>query len=113
MGRRGKEGLRQLQKDWFQISKDDDGTEYVEIIVNEVTKKNQGDHFSTSATLIHDDNNPMFAHSGSPCCPVKSFKDYIKLLNPKINDFFQRVNRNKKNLMQWPLVFTQSATGCQ
>lgn len=39
MGRRAKEGLKALQKDWFAIKTDDQGTEYVEIIVNETTKK--------------------------------------------------------------------------
>lgn len=37
MGRQAKEGLQQLQKSWFEIKKDDQGTEYVEIVVNETT----------------------------------------------------------------------------
>lgn len=95
MGRRGKEGLRKLQKDWFKISTDAEGTEYVEIIVRETTKKNQGDNLSATANVVHDDNNPMFAQPNSPRCPVDSFKQYMKLLNPKLNDFFQRPSKDK------------------
>lgn len=95
MGRRAKEGLRQLQKSWFEIKEDDTGTEYVEITVRESTKKNQGDNLSTSATYVHDDNNLMFAQPDSPRCPVKSFKKYIALLSDKIGDFFQRPSYHK------------------
>lgn len=97
MARRGKEGLRQLQKNWFEIKTDDQGTEYVEIVVNETTKKNQGDNLSAQATWIHDENNLMFAQPGDIRCPVESFKQYNQLLNPKIQDFFQRPSKNRKS----------------
>lgn len=96
MGRRAKEGLRQLQKNWFVINTDAEGHEYVQIVVNETTKKNQGDNLSTARTLVHDDQNLMFALPGNDRCPVKSFKLYVDLLNEKINDFFQRPSYNKK-----------------
>lgn len=95
MGRHAKEGLWQLQKNWFKICKDDEENEFVEIIVNETTKKNQGNNLSASATLVHDDNNLMFAQPNTDRCPVKSFKKYMSLLNPKINDFFQHPSYNK------------------
>lgn len=94
MGRRGKEGLRKLQKDWFYIGTDDTGTEYVEIIVNEKTK-NQGDSLSTSSTLVYDDNNLMFGTAGSLRCAVASFRKYMSLLNPKISAFFQHPSKDR------------------
>lgn len=96
MGRRAKEGLRELQKDWFAIKMDHEGTEYVEITVNEKTKKNQGNNLSAQATWIHDENNPMFAIPGDIRCPVNSFRQYMQRLNPKINDFFQRPSKDRK-----------------
>lgn len=96
MGRCGKEGLRPLQKTWFSVKKDPEGTEYVEIEVNETTKKNQGGNLSAQATWIHDENNLMFAQPGNQRCPVKSFKRYCELLNPKIQDFFQRPSKDRK-----------------
>lgn len=95
MGRRGKEGLRKLQKDWFHIGTDETGTEYVEIIVKEKTKKNQGNNLSTRSTLLYDDNNIMFGQAGSPRCAVASFRKYMELLNPKISAFFQRPSKDR------------------
>lgn len=103
MGRRGREGLRKLQKDWFAIKQDEEGNEYVEIVVNEVTKKNQGDVMSARKCMIDDDSNPMFAQPGSDRCPVNSFHHCISLLNPKINDFFQHVNVKKQKFDAAPV----------
>lgn len=95
MGRRGKEGLRKLQKDWFHIGIDETGTEYVEIIVKEKTKKNQGNNLSTRSTLLYDNNNIMFGQAGSPRCAVASFRQYMELLNPKISAFFQHPSKDR------------------
>lgn len=62
-----------------------------------MTKKNQGDNLSAQATWIHDENNLMFAQPGSIRCPIASFKKYVSLLNPKIQDFFQRPSKNQKS----------------
>lgn len=103
LGRRGKEGLRELQKDWFESKFTKDGIEYIQIKVNEVTKKNQGDRTSTRMNAVHNDNNIMLAMPGSDHCPVNSFHHYIGLLNPKINDFFQRPNVRKKRYDAAPI----------
>lgn len=103
LGRRGKEGLRELQKDWFESKFTEDGIEYIQIKVNEVTKKNQGDRTSTRMNDVHNDNNIMLAMPTSDRCPVNSFHHYMKLLNPKINDFFQRPNIRKKKYDASPI----------
>lgn len=46
MGRRAKEKLRELKKEHFRFSKTPEGREYVELIINEATKKSQGDDYN-------------------------------------------------------------------
>lgn len=94
--RRGKEGLRQLKKEYFVFKETPEGLEYIELIVNEVTKKNQGDQCSTRLNNVHNDEKVIFAQPGSDRCPVNSFKHYLKLLNDKIPWLFQRPNVAKK-----------------
>lgn len=94
--RRGKEGLRKLKKEYFVLKKTPEDLQYIELIVNEVTKKNQGDVCSTRMNNVHNDENVIFAQPDSPRCPVNSFIHYMNLLNPKIPWFFQRPNVAKK-----------------
>lgn len=94
--RRGKEGLRALKKEYFQVKFTAEGREYVEIVVNETTKKNQGDNCSTRINTVYNDDNILFSQPGSPRCPVKSFKNYMEMLSDKIPDFFQQPNVRKK-----------------
>lgn len=96
MGRRAKEGLRQLKKEYFQLKYTPEGREYIEIVVNETTKKNQGDNMSTRSLQVHNNPNVMFAQPGSDRCPVNSFKHYAALLSDKIPELFQRPNVKKK-----------------
>lgn len=103
LGRRGKEGLREIQKDWFETKTTSDGKKYIIIAVNEVTKKNQGDRTSTRMNDVHNDKNIMLEMPGSPRCPVSSFNRYMSLLNPQINDFFQRPNIKKKKYDAAPI----------
>lgn len=81
---RGKEGLRNLKKEYFVIKKTPQGLEYIELIVNEVTKKNQGDQCSTRLNNVHNDEKVIFAQPDSDRCPVNSFKHYLGLLSDKI-----------------------------
>lgn len=94
-GRRGKEGLRKLSKDSFQLKISPESNEYTEMTFNEVTKKNQGHETSTSANLHHNDHTIISAQPDSVKCPVNSFKHYIETLNPNLDAFFQRPNKRK------------------
>ena len=94
-GRQGKEGLRELNKDSFQVKTSSDGKEYLVVTNSETTKKNQGHEMSTSANLLHNDRNIIIAQPGNVRCPLNSFKHYIEMLNPNINAFFQRPNKTK------------------
>ncbi len=42
-GRRGREGLRELRKDTFEVKEDGNGQEYVRITCNELEKAKRGD----------------------------------------------------------------------
>lgn len=95
MARRGKQNLRKLSKESFQIQKTPQGQEYVELTFNEATKKCQGDEMNHNP---HDgDRNIMLAQPDSDRCPVKSFKFYMEKLNPKCPWFFQTPNPYMSN----------------
>lgn len=102
-GRRGKEGLRALAKDSFHLKIAADGTEYIEMSFNEVTKKNQGDESSTAYAKLHNDHPIIVEQPENYKCPVNSFKHYINNLNPNISAFFQRINKKKDGFDAMPL----------
>lgn len=91
----GKEGLRELKKEHFELKKTAEGVEYFEIIINKTTKKNQGDDCSSGNNCLHNNENVFFAQPGSPRCPVLSFKQYLQKLNSKLPDLFQHANVKK------------------
>ena len=102
-GRRGKEGLRNLQKDSFEIKKSADGREYLEITFNEVTKKNQGDQTSSTADTLHNNHAIITEMEGSLRCPVNSYKHYIENLHPECDAFFQYPNDKKNGFERRPI----------
>ena len=81
--RRGRENLRDLKQDHFQIYKDSDGREYVAQARDELTKKTREDNRSTRT-----DGGRMYETRDNNC-PVVSFKKYTSKLNPACNAFFQ------------------------
>ena len=85
-GRRGKEGLRELRKDSFQIEKDDRGRSYVTIGYNEFDKN----HTAEGRQDKENKMQIMYSQVGDPLCPVVSFQKYLDKLNPLQVAFFQR-----------------------
>ena len=81
--RRGRENLRDLKQDHFQIYTDSDGREYVAQARDELTKKTREDNRSTRT-----DGGRMYETRDNNC-PVVSFKKYTSKLNPACNAFFQ------------------------
>ena len=80
--RRGQENLRYLKKRDFVIKTDAYGKEYVEKVVDEMTKNRRESNEAEEGGVIYE--------TGSQYCPVSSFKAYISHLNPNIDEFFQR-----------------------
>ena len=88
-GRRGREGLRELTKHSFKISNDDEGIEYVEIIVNELEKTKNGLNPKEK-----EKSAVMYSVPGDENCPVLHLKKYLSKLNPKLDAFYQRPKSN-------------------
>ena len=88
-GRRGREGLRELTKNSFKINIDDEGVEYVEIIVNELEKTKSGLNLKEKEKA-----GAMYSMSDSENCPVMHLKKYLSKLNPKLDTFYQRPRAN-------------------
>ena len=102
-GRCGKEGLRELNKNSFDIKTGSDGLEFVEITFNEKSKKNQGNENSTKKRALHDDHHIISAMPGNVLCPVQSFKKYLSLLNHKENAFFQYPSKKLNGFNNAPI----------
>lgn len=101
-GHRGKEGLWALTKSSFQLKETPEGLEYIEPTCNEVTKRNQGDKPGTATAKLHE--HPIILQQDDGLrCPVNSFKHYCNLLNEKVSDFFQRVNKKKDGFDAVPI----------
>ena len=94
-GRRGKEGLRELRVDSFQILENPTGRKYIIMVHNEVTKNKQGDE-SSSSKMHRTDNPPIIIEQeGNPRCPVSSFQKYLKHCHHDLHDkaLFQHPKR--------------------
>ena len=89
LGKRGQEGLRQLQKDSFNLKVNKDGKEYLELKYNESTKKSPGDD------NYEMNEQPILLSQDSNRCPVKSFKMYLSKLTD-LPDLFQTPNSKYK-----------------
>ncbi|XP_071109478.1 uncharacterized protein [Haliotis cracherodii] len=83
-GRRGVENQRELTRNSFRVEVDDVGCEFITSTHSELTKNNRGD--------LRDSNEPkprIYA-TGTPSCPVASFKQYVSKLHPENTALFQR-----------------------
>lgn len=109
-GRRGKQGLWDLTKDSFALKETADGSKFIEITFNEVTKTNQGDNNSAAANSLHNNHSVIMSQPNSTQCLVNSFKHYCGLLNTNLNAFFQRVNKNGTKYDKAPLGVNTLAT---
>ena len=79
--RRGRENLKSLKKKDFIVKVGESG-EYVEKVIDELTKNRRENNEAEEGGVI--------LATGKESCPVKSFKKYVSLLNPKVEEFFQR-----------------------
>jgi hypothetical protein len=79
-GRRGREGWRSLKRDSFAICIDASNNEYVTLVHNELDKNHQNDENKVQCMFATNDDY----------CPVRSFKLYLKKMNPNCQAFLQR-----------------------
>ena len=81
--RRGRENLRDLKKDTFRVDKDENGVEFVTQNTDELTKKTREDNLSSRT------NSGRMYRTGTPICPVDTYKKYMAKLNPQCDFLFQ------------------------
>ena len=91
--RRGQENIRELTKSSFAVKRDENGTEYIERDIDELTKNHRECDPEAEGGII--------LATGMPNCPVYSFKQYILKLNPKINTLFQRPKPQTSAVGPW------------
>ncbi|KAL7371576.1 hypothetical protein ABVT39_001492 [Epinephelus coioides] len=87
---RGREGNRELTMASFSIQRDEDGVEYVSLAHNPDTKNHKDPNDPHKQNL----RGFMFARSGDPLCPVKSFKKYISKCPPDAKSFYLHPKRS-------------------
>ena len=80
--RRGQENLRHFKKTDFSVKIAANGRQFIEKSVDELTKNRRESNDAQQGGVVYE--------TGTPTCPVASFKLYISHLNPKIEEFFQR-----------------------
>ncbi|XP_062593498.1 uncharacterized protein LOC134254976 [Saccostrea cucullata] len=85
---RGRENIRELQKEDFTISTDSTGREYVTVRERQ-TKNHRGDDLMDTSVK----QGRMYDRPGDPNCPVASFKKYLGKLHPNNPNFWQRAKR--------------------
>ena len=86
MGKREKEGLRELTKSSFSIKQNSQGCKYLELNYNEAAKKSQGGDINEM-----NDQAIILAKPGNGKCLIYSYKLYMSKLT-EITDFFQQPN---------------------
>ena len=95
LGRHGKEGLRELTINSFEINASPEGRCYIKMIHKETTKKSQGHEPMNSKNLYKDDNNKLIVEQpGNPRCPVASFEKYLARIDHSIDVLFQQPKKN-------------------
>lgn len=84
---RGRENLREMKRDDFQISCDSAAHRYISIN-DKQTKNHHGDN-----TAEMSQQGRMYETPGSNRCPVASFEKYIAHLNKSCTAFWQKPNQ--------------------
>ncbi|CAC5424986.1 unnamed protein product [Mytilus coruscus] len=84
--RQGRENIRDVQRDDFELKRDAKGLRYGRVKVVRQTKNHRGDDF----TDVDDKDGRMYEIPGSANCPVRSFTKYFSKLHPDRIDFWQR-----------------------
>lgn len=90
-GRRGREGWRELEKDFFMIKNDASNKRFVTMVVTERTKNNAGGN-----KQIDQDYSDirMYEVNNDKLDPVALFEFYLSKLNPDNCALFQKSKKN-------------------
>nr|XP_055023105.1 uncharacterized protein LOC129413436 [Misgurnus anguillicaudatus] len=106
--RSGREGNRNLSKEYFVLRQDENGKEYLTLAHNPETKN----HKDPTASDRENLRGFMFASPGDPLCPVDSFKKYLSKCPENARAFYLHPRRiplcNLKGTEVW---FTREPMG--
>ena len=91
--RRVQGNLRELKKKCFVIKKDPNGRENAEKSVNKLRKNRR--------ECDEAQNSEIILATGKKKCPVKYLKLYLKKLNSKCDEFFQRPRKELSCAGNW------------
>ena len=101
--RRGRENLRELQKDRFSFGEASSGRIYLCKIKDELTKiRHEGSEVQEGGLV--------FELRGNPKCPVQSFEKYLSKLNPDCQYLFQRLKTEPKDSIWYDKQYIGKAT---
>lgn len=87
-GRRGREGYRTMNKDFFEIHMGADGRRYMEQTYCEKNKNHQGDKSNNSYMA----QGRMYEQAGNEYCPIRAYELYMSLINAEVECMWQRPN---------------------
>lgn len=104
---RGRENIRDVQRDDFELKRDAKGLRYVRVKVLRQTKNHRGDDF----TDVDDKDGRMYEIPGSANCPVRSFTKYFSKLHPDRTDFWQRPKLASKTTESADVWYDNSPVG--
>ncbi|CAC5389342.1 KCTD1_15 [Mytilus coruscus] len=104
---RGRENIRDVQRDDFELKRDAKGLRYVRVKVVRQTKNQRGDDF----TDVDDKDGRMYEIPGSANCPVRSFTKYFSKLHPDRTDFWQRPKLASKTTESADVWYDNSPVG--
>ena len=90
--RRAKEGLRELNKNSFEIKTDHTGIRFATIAYNEKSKKDHGDKKEFT-----EKEQRLYEQPDDPRCPLKSLELYLDKLHPNSNAFFQQARPGQQD----------------
>ena len=93
LGRRGREGLRKLRNNSFELKQNDEGRKYIIMTHNETKKKKQGNEYTSR---MHNSERCPYTmeQKHSIRCPISSYEKYMSHRNPNGTMFFQMAQRN-------------------
>jgi hypothetical protein len=104
-GRRGREGLRLLDKTSLKFDKSACGKECVTLAYRELEKNHTG------LKPKETERQQMMFATGGPNCPVASLKLYISKLHPECNALFQRPRPKGKWALTDKTWYVQAPVG--
>ena len=87
-GRRGREGYRSMNKDFFAINIGADGRRYMQQSYCEKTKNHQGDKSNNS----YMPQGRIYEQPDNEFCTIRAYELYMSLINAEVECMWQRPN---------------------